>query len=247
MIKTPAPINCLIVDDEPLALALLSDYVQKVSYLNLVQATSDPLIALNVINSSANIDLIFLDMQMPEINGLQFMKILQRRCMVIITTAYSEYALVGYEHHVVDYLLKPILFDRFWMATEKARERYNYQLADQGNNQAAGLEDVEYIFVKTEYRITKLHLNDILYLESARDYVVIHTAGDKVITLQTLKMLEEILPRNRFVRVHRSFIVSLSKVDYIEKAKIVINKESIPISDTYKETVFKSLRLSKNS
>jgi len=234
-------INCVVVDDEPLALALLGDYIAKMPGLTLVESTSEPLRALELAKSDKT-DLVFLDMQMPEINGLQFMKILQKRCMVIITTAYSEYALDGFEHHVVDYLLKPITIERFMIAVEKAQERFNsLQKNIEVNQSVSSLSQPQHIFVKTDYRIVKINLDDIYYLEGARDYVIIHTTTGQVLTLQSMKSLGEMLPVGRFVRVHKSYIVALNKISFIERSRISVNQQLIPISDTYKEQFFKYL------
>jgi DNA-binding LytR/AlgR family response regulator len=241
MSKEAAVLNCMIVEDEPLALALLTDYIGKMPRLKLCLATSDPLEGLPTA-TSGNIDLVFLDMQMPELNGLQFMKILQKRSMVIVTTAYSEYALEGYEHHVVDYLLKPVTFDRFIMAVEKALERRHPVPAGSAatKNDAAPLPS--YIFVKTDYRMVKVFLADILYLEGARDYVVIHTTGGQLLTLQSLKSLEEMLPASNFLRVHRSYVVALDKINFVERNRVSVAKELIPVSDTFKDNLYAHIK-----
>ncbi len=235
MSKPGSILKCMIVDDEPLALALLSDYVGKFPGLQLLTATSDPVSALQLVKTRSP-DLIFLDMQMPELNGLQFLKIIQQRVMVIITTAYSEYALEGYEHHVVDYLLKPIMPDRFMIAVEKAQQRYS-----SGNSQFIGQSssvkttEHSFIFVKADYKIIKIDLNNIYYLEGARDYVIIHTSSDQIITSQSMKSLEELLPADQFIRVHKSYIVSINKISYIERGRVMVNKQLIPISESYKD------------
>jgi DNA-binding LytR/AlgR family response regulator len=236
MSKPGSILKCIIVDDEPLALALLSDYVGKFTGLELIAATSDPVKALQLVKI-ASPDLIFLDMQMPELNGVQFLKILQQRVMVIITTAYSEYALDGYEHHVVDYLLKPIMPDRFMIAVEKAQQRHD-------SNYAVSLKEKEhdrssrpaFIFIKTDHRTVKVDLADIYYLEGARDYVIIHTISDQILTAQSMKNLEELLPFDQFIRVHKSYIIALSKINYIERSRIAIKDQLIPVSDSYKES-----------
>jgi DNA-binding LytR/AlgR family response regulator len=229
-------INCIVVDDEPLALGLLGDYIAKIPGLNLIESTSDGLIALGLAKSD-QVDLVFLDMQMPELNGLQFMKILRRRCMVIITTAYSEYALDGYEHHVIDYLLKPITIERFMIAVEKAQMYFNGILQKQETVAMIAPISVNHIFVKTDYRIVKVNLDEIYYLEGARDYVIIHTVAGQIVTQQSLKSLEELLPANLFVRVHKSYIIGLSKISFIERSRISINSQLIPVSDTYKNAL----------
>lgn len=234
MSKPGSILKCVIIDDEPLALALLSDYVGKFPGLELIAATSDPVSALQLVKTGSP-DLIFLDMQMPELNGLQFLKVLQQRVMVIITTAYSEYALDGYEHHVVDYLLKPIMPDRFMIAVEKAQQRQgagypviNKEQIDDRKSRPT------FIFIKTDHRTVKLDLADIYYLEGARDYVIIHTQSEQILTAQSMKSLEEMLPFNQFIRVHKSYIIALSKINYIERNRIAIKDQLIPLSDSYK-------------
>ncbi|WP_233165739.1 LytR/AlgR family response regulator transcription factor [Pedobacter sp. ASV12] len=236
-------INCLVVDDEPLALALLSDYIDKTPGLNLVSATSDPLTAL-ALAKNGTVDLVFLDMQLPELSGMQFMKILQKKSMVIVTTAYGEYALESYDHHVVDYLLKPITFERFWLAIEKAQERFN-ALANPSLATNAAPPVNQFIFVKTDYRLVKVGLNDIYYLEGARDYVVIHTLTEQLLTLQSMKSLEEQLPAEQFMRIHKSYVISLDKISFIERGRVAINNQLIPVSDTYKDRLLEKLKLSK--
>ncbi|MDB5091343.1 MAG: DNA-binding response regulator [Mucilaginibacter sp.] len=234
-------INCIVVDDEPLALALLSDYIARIPHLHLIEATSDPLVALDLAKTDS-VDLIFLDMQMPELNGLQFLKILQKRCLVIVTTAYSQYALDGYEHHVVDYLLKPITLDRFIMAVEKAEERFNGMLQKHKIAAAPAPALSQHIFVKTDYRIVKINLDDIYYLEGARDYVIINTVAGQVLTLQSMKSLEELLPANLFVRVHKSYIVALNKISFIARSRVSVNGHLLPISDTFKDKLFEFVK-----
>jgi len=233
-------LNCIVVDDEPLALSLLGDYIGKSPELNLVASYSDPLKALELIKKE-QIDLVFLDMQMPELDGVQFMKILQKRCMVIITTAYSSYAMEGFEHHVVDYLLKPITLDRFMIGVEKAVARVE-GLVPQKPEALAIVPAPSYLFVKTEYRIVKIELADIYYLEGARDYVIIHTTGEQILTLQSMKSLEEQLPATQFIRIHKSYLIAIGKINFIERGRVSINKQLIPVSDTYKERLLNQIK-----
>lgn len=223
----------MVVDDEPLALSLLSDYILKTPGLNLIQAVSNPLAAISYVKSDL-IDLIFLDMQMPELSGLEFLNLLQKRCMVVVTTAYGEYALDGYKFEVVDYLLKPITISHFLVAVEKAQERSKRYTVNENpaNSKPA------YIFIKTENRIVKINLTDIYYFEGARDYVVIHTKSETILTLQSMKSIQEMLPAEDFVRVHKSFILAIDKIDFIERSRISIKDKLIPITDTYKEVFF---------
>lgn len=223
-------IRCCIIDDEPMAIRLLADYVEKVDDLELVAEYSNPTQAIQEI-LQAPVDLIFLDVQMPELTGLQFMKILGGKSKVILTTAYSEYALEGYDYDVVDYLLKPVSLDRFLQAVEKARQR----LAE-GRREAPGPAAApSFIWVKSEYKHLKIRLDEIRYLESLGDYVAIHLSDKKVLTLQNMKQFEQELPENLFVRIHKSYLVSLEKIDYIERNRVVIGKKYLPVGNTYQK------------
>jgi len=231
-------INCLVVEDEPLARNLMTAYIEKVPYLNLLQACSNPLEAIDFLRENT-VDLLFLDVQMPEITGITLLKILQKKPLVILTTAYSEYALEGYEHDVMDYLLKPITFERFLKAVEKAHARLsnvtsNTVIQEKVVSPPDGVQP--FIFVKDGTKLVKIKLNDILYVEGLKDYVTIHTRTQKVVTLQRLKTLEEELPENKFIRIHNSFIVAFEAIEAIEKEKVQIGSVFIPISDTYRKT-----------
>ncbi|PWK27054.1 LytTR family two component transcriptional regulator [Arcicella aurantiaca] len=231
-------INCLVVEDEPLARNLMTAYIEKIPYLNLLQACSNPLEAIDFLRENT-VDLLFLDVQMPEITGITLLKILQKKPLVILTTAYSEYALEGYEHDVMDYLLKPITFERFLKAVEKAHARLsnvtsNTIIQEKVVSPPDGVQP--FIFVKDGTKLVKIKLNDILYVEGLKDYVTIHTRTQKVVTLQRLKTLEEELPENKFIRIHNSFIVAFEAIEAIEKEKVQISSVFIPISDTYRKT-----------
>ena len=244
--------RCLIVDDEPLAHAILSDYIRKVPFLELVGATTSPIDALTRVQRG-EVDLVFLDIQMPELTGMQFMSLARRgvggtQCRVILTTAYSEYALEGYEHDVVDYLLKPVSFERFYKAVQKLFPlNHASDLPPAPTTEpTAGLSAMpppdapkDFIFVKTEYRLQRVGLNDILYCEGLKDYVSIFTPTDRVLALQTMKTMEEKLPANQFVRVHKSYIVALSRIESIERNRIYIGKAVIPIGDTHRESFYR--------
>ncbi len=228
-------ITCMAIDDEPLALELLTDYIGKVPFLQLVYINTNAIEALQYLQQK-KADLLFLDIQMPDLTGLQVMKIIQNHCRVILTTAYSEYALDGYEHNVIDYLLKPISFDRFYTAAEKARAIF-MKPADY----AASMNPITpgFIFVKTDSRLVKVNLEDILLVEGMKDYIAIHTEQDKLITLQSMRSMEDSLPPQQFTRVHKSFIIAINKIDSIERNRIFINQEVIPIGETYRELFFK--------
>jgi two-component system, LytTR family, response regulator len=233
-------IRCLVVDDEPLALDILEDYISKVPFLNLIKTTTSAIEALQLVQQD-QIDLVFLDVQMPELTGIQFLKIINGKCQVILTTAYPQYALEGYELNVVDYLLKPIPFDRFYKAVQKVHQQNPAPAIapEPPPAQVVVNNAPEFIFVKTEHKIQKIYLDDILYIEGLKDYISIFTATERVITLQNMKKMEEVLPSGRFIRVHKSYIVSLDKIESIERSRISICKKVIPIGDTYRDHFFR--------
>ncbi len=236
-------ISCIVVEDEPLARSLLENHIQKVPYLHLLKSFSNPLEAIEFLRIS-NVDLLFSDIQMPEITGITMLKILPRKPLVILTTAYSEYALEGYELDVIDYLLKPVSFERFLKAAEKAAQRISEQKKTESPAatvmvQAPAEKQEEYIFVKDGTRLVKVKLSDILYIEGLKDYVAIYTRERKIVSLQTMKSLESILPDTMFIRIHNSYIVSFGGIDAVDKEKVQIGKAFLPISDTYRKA-FKS-------
>lgn len=240
-------LKCLVVDDKPLAIDILADYIDKILFLELVATTTNPVEGLSIVREQ-NIDLVFLDIQMPELNGLQFIKIAGRQCKVILTTAYSEYALDGYEHDVVDYLLKPIAFDRFYRAAEKALHAFTVPEGISATPAPAPVHlqpsgAANYLFVKTEHRIQKVNLRDILYIEGLQNYISMQTAADRIMSLQTLKRIAEQLPEQEFVRVHRSFIVALKHITYIERSRIFIGETIIPVGDSYRDAFYTFLSL----
>jgi two-component system LytT family response regulator len=234
-------IRCLIIDDKPLAIDILADYTRKVPFLELIGTTTNPIEGLSIVREQ-KIDLVFLDIQMPELTGLQFMKIAGKQCKVILTTAYAEYALEGFEHDVIDYLLKPIAFDRFYRAAEKAfRLLESDRKVPSAEKNTSVIEDskqAEYLFVKTEHRIQKVNLRDILFIEGLQNYINIQTTGGRILSLQTLKKIEEQLPPKEFVRVHKSFIVALRHISSIERSRISIGGQIIPVGDSYRDNFY---------
>ncbi|MFZ1593969.1 MAG: LytTR family DNA-binding domain-containing protein [Chitinophagales bacterium] len=229
-------LKCCILDDEPLAIKLLSGYVAKTPVLELTLATTDPFKALATVQSG-EVDLILLDIQMPELTGIQFMKIIENKCGVIITTAYKDYALQGFEFDVIDYLLKPISFEKFHAAMQKATQRLNTQLPPKDYN--------HYLFVKSEHRLIKVNFDEIFYFESFRDYITIHTTSDKIMTLQSLRSFEETLPSDKFLRIHKSHLIAIDKISAIENNRILINNTFLPIGEVYRDQVFTKLQLKK--
>lgn len=227
-------ITCLIVDDEPLARNLLKEYVSKVTYLDLKGMCSNALEAMEFLRQQP-VDLLFLDIQMPDLTGISFLRALQKKPMVIFTTAYSEYALESYDLDVVDYLLKPITFERFLRAVEKASQRIvNGQISPPPEKTSPG-EPTPFIFVKDGTKLVKVNWNDILYIEGLKDYVTIHTRDQKIVTLQRLKVLETQLPADKFIRIHNSYIVALNAIEVIYKNEVQVGKALLPISDSYKK------------
>ncbi len=239
-------LKCIAVDDEPLALDIIEDYVSKVPFLELVKRTENAIEALQIVQAGG-IDLVFLDIQMPDLTGIQFLKIASGKANYILTTAYSQYALESYDLNVSDYLLKPIAFDRFYKAVEKVRNQMQKEEVAapvavepvQNTSTSASASVQDFIFVKTEHKIQKIQLDDILYIEGLKDYISIFTKSERVITLQNMKKMEETLPKGEFIRVHKSYIISLDKIESIERSRISITGKIIPIGDTYRDEFFK--------
>ncbi|MEG0916241.1 MAG: LytTR family DNA-binding domain-containing protein [Myroides sp.] len=223
-------INCIILDDEPMSVALLSKYVDKIQNLNLVKATTNPFEVLEFTNSNP-VDVIFIDIQMPELTGIQLMEMLGNKTKFVITSAYSEYALQGYEHNVIDYLLKPVSFDRFYKAVVKVQEVFKEKTFT--NVIAAEEKSDDFLFVKTDGKLIKINLNDLQFVEGLKDYLYLHLKNEKLIVLDTLKDFEFKLPNN-FMRVHKSYIVRLDQIESIERNRIFIQNKIIPVGDTYK-------------
>jgi len=235
-------LKCVAVDDEPWALAMITDYTKKCPFLELVFESNSAIETLQYLQN-AQVDLMFLDIQMPDLTGMQLIKITNNKIPLVLTTAYSEYAIEGYEHNVIDYLLKPITFDRFYKAAEKARALLSEKIvpvliADSAiPNKIKELPD-DFIFIKTDSKMVRVPLNDILFIEGLKDYISVITINEKLITLQNLKGMEEALTSNLFMRVHKSYIVAINKIDTVEKNRIFIGNEAIPIGDTYWDLFF---------
>lgn len=228
-------ISCIIIEDEPLAMARAKEFVQKVSFLRLLQTFDNGLDAISYLKTES-VDLIFLDIQMDEFSGIHLLESLNHRPAVIIISAFNEYAVKGFDLNVTDYLLKPYTFERFMQAALKVYDSIKSTKKD--------FQD--FIFIKTEYRLEKIFLEHILFIKGMRDYRQIHTSQKKIMTLETFKELESKLPSNQFVRVHKSYLVSLNKIESIERDRIKIQKELIPISDTFRENFYLSISNSNN-
>lgn len=233
--------NCIAVDDEPLALDIIESYIAKHPDLNLIARCNNAAEANEVIRNR-KVDLMFLDIQMPEISGLSLVKTLKEKPLFIFTTAYQDYALEGFELNAIDYLLKPIAYDRFEKAVEKAKEYF--RLKTSSDLAETNMED-EHIFVKANQKLIKLSYNEIYYVEAFADYVKIFLKDKKIVTLQTMKNMEKKLPSEYFSRVHRSYIVNRRHVDSFSGSKLEVNEVSVPIGKNYKEG-FVSLMKSKN-
>ncbi|QIX60940.1 response regulator transcription factor [Hymenobacter sp. BT18] len=238
-------IRCLAVDDEAPALAILADYIGQLPFLRLVGTTTNPIEALTLVQQG-QVDLVFLDIQMPKLTGLQFLKLAGNRCKVVLTTAYPEYALEGYENDVVDYLLKPISFERFVKAAQKvlAQGPLSQLLPAPAPAVAPVAASAGHMFVKGESKNKFLRVNyaDILYIEGLSNYVSIHLPGQRIVTYQTLRELAETLPQPPFLRVHKSFIVSLDKIRMVDGNTIYLHDKEIPVSDTYREQLYRLIR-----
>lgn len=225
-------INCIVIEDEPLALRKITDFINRIDYLNLLQGFNNAINAIGFLKTNA-VALIFLDIRMKKLSGIQFLEALKTKPKVIITSAYDEYALKGYELDVSDYLLKPFSFERFVKSVEKVYNELKTDNLGKTN---------DYLFVKTEYRIEKIDLVNILYIKGMKDYLQIITTDKKIMTLQTFKNIIQFLPEKEFVRVHNSYIIAISKIDNIERNRIKIRDEMIPISDSYKDDFYNLLR-----
>jgi two-component system, LytTR family, response regulator len=229
-------INCILIDDEPLARKGLKEYISDVDFLNLIGDFDSPLKATELL-SKANTQLLFLDIQMPKITGLEFFKSLQNAPPVIFTTAYPQYALDGFDLNALDYLVKPISFERFLKAALKAKEYYETRQHNADLNEKKD----DYFFIKTDNKLVKIFFDEILFVEALQNYVTIHTADKKYITYLTFKSVEEYLPAERFIKTHKSYIVSASKVNSIEGNDIRIANHHVPISRNEKDDVMEKL------
>ena len=225
-------LRCLIVEDEPLARNLLVEYVKKVPLLELVEASANPLRALEVLRNEP-VDVMFLDIQMPEITGITLLKTLQKKPLVVLTTAYSEYALEGYDLDVADYLLKPITFDRFLKAVERVAQRAGKSVQTEASAQPLAND---FVFIKDGTKLVKIDFDEILFVEGLKDYVTIVTPTRKVVSLQRLKALENQFPADRFVRIHHSYIVSVKAIDTVHRTEVQIGAHLLPISDSYRKS-----------
>ena len=228
-------IRSIIIDDEPLARKGLKEYIADVDFLDFIGEFDNPLKAADLI-SRGEVQLLFLDIQMPKITGLDFFKTLPNAPPVIFTTAYPQYALEGFEVNALDYLVKPVSFERFFKAVLKAKEYY--EVRDTNRNEA---DTTEYFFIKADNKLLKIRYEDVLFVEALQNYVIIHTPSKKYMTYLTFRSVEEYLPANKFLKVHKSFIVAAAKIDSIEGNDIRIGQHHIPISRNHKDEVMNKL------
>ncbi len=228
-------INCIIVEDEPLAMKLIEGYVKQTPFLSLKASCSSAIEAIQYLNNDEEVELVFLDIQMPDLSGLDFSKTLKPHIRIIFTTAFEQYALEGYKVNAIGYLLKPFDYSEFLVAANKAMQQLSQQ-EDKAPNKQSSISG-GFIFVKSEYKQVKISLDDILYIEGLKDYVkiVLRSQDKPVLTLMSLKKFEEELPLQQFMRVHRSFIIALDKIDAIERSQVLIKEERITVAPQYKD------------
>lgn len=229
-------INCIVIDDEPLARECITDYIGQVDFLQLAATGSNPVELMNLLDTH-DIALIFLDIQMPVMSGIDFLRMAKNPPMVIITTAFPSYALEGFQLDALDYLVKPITFNRFFKAVNKAKEYHELikrrtAITDEKTNVRE-----DYFFIKCDYKYEKININEILYIQGLQNYITIHTVKGKYITLMNLKNVQENLDPHIFIRVHKSYIVSIPRIDAIENNEIIVQKLRIPIGRSNREEV----------
>ena len=229
-------LKCVAIDDEPLARECIANYIREVDFLQLTGTGSNP-VELTRLMDEQKVDLIFLDIQMPVINGIEFLKMTPNPPMVIITTAYPSYALDGFQLDVLDYLVKPITFNRFFKAASKAKDYHHLVVKSAFTDNGKAISTENYFFIKCDYKYERIYFNDILYIEAMQNYVTIYTSKGKYITLLYLKNVEQNLGKNSFIRVHKSYIVSIPKIESIENNEIIIQSFRIPISRNYRDQV----------
>lgn len=232
-------LNCIIVDDEPLAIKLLKSFVERTPFLNLVATFQDPMEALNAVDDS--IHLLFLDIQMPGITGLELSKLIRPQTRIIFTTAYKEYAFESYQVQALDYLLKPVNYTTFLRAVTRGKDFFEQQ--ESLTTTVAPAETADFMFVKCEYRQVRVDFDKILYISGLKDYVRIHLKDQPrpLIALSTMKAMEERLPHDQFCRIHRSYIIAMDKIESVERNRVCINGELLPITDAFQKDFFNRL------
>jgi DNA-binding LytR/AlgR family response regulator len=237
-------IKCLVVDDEALARKLLSEYLNKIPNMKVV-ATCDTALAAHKVLNEREIDLLFLDIQMPDLTGIEWLKMLPQKPITILTTAYEQYAIDGYDLDIADYLLKPIGFQRFYKSVSRAVKRIHPNII---SNSVQSLETLnpsgkDHFFVKADYKLINIHFDDVLYVEGMREYIRIHTKNQRITTLLSMSKLMKILPVSQFARIHRSYIVNLKNIKEVAKNSVVIGEQRLPISQGQKEQFMERITL----
>jgi len=228
-------LNCIIVDDEPIARDILRTYIGQVPYLTLVGECEDAFEAMQVLNKQ-DVDLVILDINMPRFTGLDMLRSLKKYPAIIITSAYPEYALEGFELSVTDYLLKPFSFPRFVQATEKVVTKSSYP-----SSPAIPAETEDFLMVKSDKKLAKVFFNEIIYVEAYGNYIFIYREHDRIMSKQTLTQLEDQLPERRFVRIHKSYIVSLKSIKFLEGNEVSIGNKKLPVGKVYRDSLMKKL------
>ena len=230
-------INCIAIDDELPALKQMRDYISKIPYLNLLETFDNGIDTLNYLKNKT-VDLLFLDIQMDDLNGIQLLQVLNNKPKVILTTAYDQYALKAFDLEVSDYLLKPISFERFVKAVEKIYRELNSSTSTEKSEKTEKGEKRNYFFVKTEFKMVRVDFENILYIEGLKEYLIIKTKTEKILSLMTFKEILDFLPEDNFVRVHKSYIVAINKIKSIERNRIKIDEKLIPVGNTFKDDFY---------
>jgi DNA-binding LytR/AlgR family response regulator len=242
-------IKCIIVDDEPLAVSKIQAFVEKTPFLQTIGTFHKGVEALEFMQNN-EVDLAFLDIQMDDLTGIQLVEVLKKKPLIIFTTAYEQYALKGYDLDVCDYLLKPISFNRFLQAANKAfdhlntisKKEYHQNAGNTAENGSSSSEKKDFIFLKTEYRMQKIMFDEILYIQGMKDYLLVKTPTANIMTIMTFKKLEEMLPQNEFIRIHKSYVIPVKKIESIERNMVKIGNKFFAISDTYKKEFYDFLQ-----
>jgi len=238
--------KCVIIDDEPLAIKVIEEYLRKVEEIELVSKFTNPVKALDYLKSN-EVDLIFLDIQMPNLSGLDLVHLIEKMPLLIFTTAYSDYALKGFDLNAIDYLVKPIHFKRFIQAVNKAKDNYNIikSTKEHSHLKKNSVHSDNFIFVRSEYDNIKINVEDIKYIQGLKDYLKIYIDGsDKsILTLSNFQKILSKLPADKFLRVHRSYIVNIAKIELLRKSMLIVDGKRIPIGESYKEHVFNRLKI----
>jgi len=237
--------RCLIIDDEPLAIKVIESYIEQIEGIEVVATCSNPLEVISILNKQA-VDLVFLDIEMPNLTGIDLVKTIENMPQFIFTTAYPQYALDGFNLNATDYLVKPIPFHRFLKAISKVREKYQSETSFAVNTSSAGVTEThqnDFIFVKSEYENIKINTDDILYIQGLKDYIKIYTKDSQkaILTLMSFKSILEKLPSKDFLRVHKSYIINIQQIKALQKTKVIVGEVQIPIGDTFKARVLERL------